>query len=182
VAALAAAGCSKKSGDTTGSAGSAGSGTAAGSAETGSAEAKAEPTPTPPEVTKELFLAEPPKFVIEALERGLWISVNSNAFEHSCRAQVGIAMVRAGKIREAAKAAPDAVTCETKDAYAVCTFAPADADKDNPDSRGAWIFVKDEAWKEPVLAAVVVGDFDWAKVAPAIPPKTPCPKPSMDPQ
>lgn len=161
VAALAAAGCSKKSGD---SSGNAGSGTATGSAETGSGEAKAEPEPAlgPPEVTKELFLAEPPKFVIEALERGLWISVNSNAFEHSCRAQVGIAMVRAGKIRDAAKAAPDAVTCETKDAYAVCTFAPADADKDNPDSRGAWIFVKDEAWKEPVLAAVVVGDFDWA--------------------
>jgi hypothetical protein len=177
--ALAAPGCSKKREDS-----SAGTGSAPGSATTGSAAAPEQPAPAlaAAEVTKELFLAEPPKFVIEALERGLWISVNSNAFEHSCRAQVGIAMVRAGKIRDAAKAAPDAVTCETKDAYAVCTFAPADADKNNPDSRGAWIFVKDEAWKEPVLAAVVVGDFDWAKVAPAIPPKTPCPKPSMDPQ
>lgn len=177
--ALAAPGCSKKSADS-----GAGAGSAPGSATTGSAAAPEQPAPAlaAPEVTKDLFLAEPPKFVIEALERGMWISVNSGEFQHSCRAQVGIAMVRAGKIRDAAKAAPDAVTCETKDAYAVCTVSPADADKADPDSRGAWIFVRDEDWKEPVLAAVVIGDFDWAKVEPAIPPKTPCPRPSQDPQ
>ena len=64
----------------------------------------------------------------------------------------------------------------------VPTELSPDADKENPDSRGAWIFVNDPDWKEPVLAAVVIGDFDWTKVAPVIPAKTPCPKPSADPR
>jgi hypothetical protein len=153
-----------------------------GSAQGAAAPGKAKPKLPPPEVTKELFLAEPPQFTIEAVARGLWISVNGNEFHQSCRVSLGSAMVRVGKIRDAAKAAPDAVTCETKDEYAICRFAPPDADQANPDSRGAWIFVKDEDYKEPVLAAVVIGDFDWAKVAPKLPAKTPCPKPSADPQ
>lgn len=175
---LVASGCAKKS-EPAGS--TVGSGTAAGSAgaaePAGSAAAKPAPAMTP-----EQFVAEPTKFTIEAMDRGLWISDGGAAFQHKCRVELGLAMGRMGKLRGEAMKTPDQVKCEPRNRYTVCSFALPNADAANPDSQASWIFEADDDSEETVLVAIVFGAHDWAKVEPTIPAKQACPRPSADPQ
>jgi hypothetical protein len=176
---LASAACSKKSESPSTTAGS-GSAAAPTDKPADKAAEKAAETPEPvekapagkpaPSVTPEWFLAEPPKFTIEGVERGLWTSDAGAPFQQSCRVNLGTTMVRVGKIRDEAKAKPDAVKCEAKGAYAVCTF----------EDKASWIFAADDDSDETILIAVVTGAADWAKIEPQLPAKTACPRPSQD--
>jgi len=175
---VAAASCSKQRE----APGSGGSGTAAAPAADPGAAAGAGAAKPAPAMTPELFVTEPTKFTIEALDRGLWINEHGGAFQHKCRVELGMTMARAGKLRGAAMEARDNVTCEPKGSYTVCAFALPDADPANPDSRASWVFTADDDSDETVLIAVLFGTYDWAKIEPALPPKQACPRPSADPR
>lgn len=175
-----AASCSKKTEPASGG----GSGSDLGSAGSaaGSATTNAEPGKPAPAMTPELFFSEPPKWTIEGVERGLWLSVNGGPFEQSCRVELGGAMMRIGKIRVAAKAAaPEATKCEARGSYAVCAFTPPTPDPANPDSQASWVFVADDDSDETILIAVLIGPLgDWSKIEPQLPKKKNCPRPSQD--
>jgi hypothetical protein len=178
VTALALAGCSKKT-------------ESAPPAKKGSDTEPAPPAPTPsapaakaaPKVTPEMLFSDTPEWSVEAIERGLWISTDGGPLVQACRVQLGMAMARTGKIRAAAKAAPDAVKCEPKGSYTVCAYDPPNADKSTPDSRASWVFTADDDSEGTVLIAVLVGtQGDWAKLEPELAKKQACPRPSDDPK
>jgi hypothetical protein len=139
------------------------------------------PVPAPaaaPAMTPAAFLAEPPTWEIQMLPRGLWIGEGGGPLAHTCRVELAMMVARLGKIREAAKQDPAALTCATKAASAVCTFAPA-AEKSIPDTPTTWVFVADDDRPtQAVMAAVVLGGTSPPADLPA---KTPCPRPSQDP-
>ncbi|MBA3539716.1 MAG: hypothetical protein H0T79_08795 [Deltaproteobacteria bacterium] len=144
---------------------------------TGSGVAKPAPAMTPG-----LFITEPTKFTIEGLDRGLWISEDGGAFQHRCRVELGMTMGRAGKLRGEAMKAPDAVTCEPKGSYTVCSFALPSPQKPPLDTQASWVFATDDDSDDAVLIAVLFGAYEWATLGPALPQKQPCPRPSADPQ
>jgi len=146
------------------------------------------PTPSAPAAKAgalsafEMLFSDTPEWTVEAMERGLWISTDGGPLTQACRVQLGMAMARTGKIRTAAKAAPDSVKCEPKGSYTICAFDPP-TDKSTPDSRASWVFAADDDSEQTVLIAVLVGtQGDWAKLEPELAKKQACPRPSDDPK
>jgi hypothetical protein len=144
-----------------------------------SADAAAPPAKPAPTMTADMFLAEPPAFTIEALDRGLWITDNGAAPAHKCRMDFAMMLPKVGKIRDAAKAAgASAVSCSAKDAYTVCAYAGG-----TPETTARWVFGADNDSDETVLLAVELGTPGaWTDLAPVLGTPAPCPRPSDDPQ
>jgi hypothetical protein len=182
-ACVALAGCSKKKSDSPAAkpetGGDHGSQNGSGSA----------PAPTPVPAAKpapaigfaDLTAAEP-RWSIEAMERGLWISENGAPLEQRCRVELGMAMGSMGKYRAAAeKAGAAATTCEATGAYTTCTFT--NPDKAASEQQATWIFGNDDDSDGVVLLAVLLGPpGDRAAIEPQLGQKRACPRPSDDPQ
>jgi hypothetical protein len=177
VGVLALAGCSKKTSDAPSAKPEPGSQNGSGSAPAPAPAAKPAPT-----VTFANLTAAEPTWTIEAMDRGLWFSEGGAPLAQRCRVELGMAMGKMAKYMQGAQKHGEAATkCETKGAYAVCTFT--NPDKAAPEQQATWIFGNDDDSDGVVLLAVLLGPpGDWAALEPQLATKKPCPKPSDDPQ
>jgi len=176
VAALALAGCSKKTENAP---------AAKGSDQPAPAPTPSAPAAKPaPKVTPEMLLSETPEWTIDAIDRGLWLSTDGGPLTQRCRVQLGMAMAHTGKLRAAAKTGLDTVKCEPKGSYTVCAVDLSKADKSTEDRRASsWVFMTPDNSDSTVLIAVLVGgDGDWAKFEPQLVKNQGCPRPSDDPK